>query len=271
MVEISTGLIGDILGSDATRAQIDRDTMEFWGKMANKKEEERMAGEDYKIGKSGKDVTFDTGAKRDHKGGKGHFHCLPPLAMRKLAEHFEKGAEAHGDRNWEKGMPIASSYIDSGLRHLFAELAGEGLFDKEDHLISAFWNIACAVETRERIRRGVLPESLDDTPRFLCKVVEPLTKETQEKLDNILDPPEPDNVPIPGEYRRSLKALSLWGKSSGPCEAPCDTCDDKACLYINHDHVWIKLPHKRRGCACGAKQFYDVGQEKWVPDNYSPL
>lgn len=32
----------------------------------------------------------------------------------------------------------------------------------EDHLISALWNIACAVTTRERIRKKLLPKELMD-------------------------------------------------------------------------------------------------------------
>jgi len=45
------------------------------------------------------------------------------------------------------------------MRHAFQAL--QGLTD-EDHLVAAAWNFLAAIETRERIREGMLPEELDD-------------------------------------------------------------------------------------------------------------
>lgn len=104
--------------------------------------------------------TFDTGSVRDSRTGKGRFDLLPPAALRRLAQHFERGAEKYGDRNWEKGQPL-QSYLDSALRHIFNHQ--EGMRD-EDHLIAAVWNLLVYVETEHRVEAGELPAELDDFP-----------------------------------------------------------------------------------------------------------
>lgn len=53
---------------------------------------------------SGARHEFDTGAVRDMPEGKGRCDLLPPLAMLRLAKHFEAGAAKYGERNWEKGV-----------------------------------------------------------------------------------------------------------------------------------------------------------------------
>lgn len=44
---------------------------------------------------SGERSKFPTGAVRDASIGKGHFHSIPPIAMRKLAKRFEDGARKY--------------------------------------------------------------------------------------------------------------------------------------------------------------------------------
>jgi hypothetical protein len=102
-----------------------------------------------------------TGAKRDARGGKGRFDLLPTRAVKLLAQHFEGGGHKYGDRNWEKGMPL-SWFVDSAMRHSFAALERK---TDEDHATAALWNWACFIETRERIKAGLLPAELDDLPR----------------------------------------------------------------------------------------------------------
>ena len=99
-----------------------------------------------KIKDSGTRREFDTGAVRDMQEGKGRCDLLPPLALLRLAKHFEEGAKKYGERNWEKGIPI-SSFIDSALRHVFKYMAGK---QDEDHLIAAVWNLIAAIETEEK-------------------------------------------------------------------------------------------------------------------------
>lgn len=109
---------------------------------------------------SGSRTEFDTGAVRDGRTGKGRFDLLPLLAMWRLAKWYEKGCLKYGDRNWEKGIPI-SKYIDSALRHLIKFICG---FKDEPHLTAARWNLAGASDTLDRIKLGLLPESLNDLP-----------------------------------------------------------------------------------------------------------
>ncbi len=100
----------------------------------------------YNIKDSGNRHEFKTGAVRDMQEGKGRCDLLPPLAILRLAKHFEAGARKYGDRNWEKGIPI-NSFIDSAIRHLLKYMAGQ---KDEDHLLAASWNLMCAMETEER-------------------------------------------------------------------------------------------------------------------------
>ena len=101
---------------------------------------------------SGNRTEFETGAVRDMAQGKGRCDLLPPLALLRLARHFEAGAEKYGDRNWEKGIPL-HSFIDSAIRHVLRYMAGH---DDEDHLCAAAWNLICAMETEEK-----MPEMVD--------------------------------------------------------------------------------------------------------------
>ena len=88
--------------------------------------------------------------------------CCYAIATRKdifalmldVARHFENGALKYGERNWQKGIPI-SRYIDSALRHLMKDLAGE---TDEDHAAAFVWNCMCAAWTMEH-----LPEMDDYT------------------------------------------------------------------------------------------------------------
>jgi hypothetical protein len=113
---------------------------------------------DYTLHDSGERQQFATGAVRDRQTGKGRFDLLPPLAMIRLARHFEKGAAKYGDRNWERGIPL-SRFLDSALRHLFSYMSGR---DDEDHLVAAAWNLLAAMETEERAEAERLPLDLVD-------------------------------------------------------------------------------------------------------------
>ena len=122
---------------------------------------------------SGKRQEFDTGSKRDTRDGKGRFDLIPPYALTRLARHYENGATKYGDRNWEKGQPLAR-YLDSMIRHAYKFLGGSR---EEDHLAAVAWNALAYIETEYRIEQGILPADLDD--------IEPVRKmlngETQEE------------------------------------------------------------------------------------------
>lgn len=135
---------------------------------------------------SGNRTEFETGAVRDMAQGKGRCDLLPPLALLRLARHFEAGAEKYGDRNWEKGIPL-HSFIDSAIRHVLRYMAGH---DDEDHLCAAAWNLICAMETEEK-----KPEMVDIPARLraeaeiqegVLKKMMPLTVEEYIALSNEL-------------------------------------------------------------------------------------
>lgn len=107
---------------------------------------------------SGERENFDTGSVRDTRKGKGRFDLLPPRGLREVAQHFEAGAAKYGDNNWTLGQPL-SRFMDSGLRHAFLVLQDQ---QDENHAAAACWNLLCFLDTRARIREGLLPSELDD-------------------------------------------------------------------------------------------------------------
>jgi len=107
---------------------------------------------------SGERQEFETGSKRDTRDGKGRFDLIPPYALTRLARHYENGAKKYGDRNWEKGQPLAR-YLDSMIRHAYKFLGGSR---EEDHLAAVAWNALAYIETENRINQGILPKELDD-------------------------------------------------------------------------------------------------------------
>ena len=74
-------------------------------------------------------------------------HVSIPTLMLDVARHFENGALKYGEHNWEKGIPV-SRYIDSAVRHLMKDLAGE---TDEDHAAAFVWNCMCAAWTMEHL------------------------------------------------------------------------------------------------------------------------
>lgn len=108
---------------------------------------------------SGAREEFATGSRRDTREGKGRFDLVSPIALKRLAQHYENGAKKYGDRNWEKGQPL-SRFLDSAARHLFAYLAGAR---DEDHLAAVAWNVFAFIHVEQLVRDGRLPKELDDT------------------------------------------------------------------------------------------------------------
>lgn len=109
---------------------------------------------------SGVREEFSTGSRRDTQDGKGRFDLISPIALQRLAIHYQNGANKYGDRNWEKGQPL-SRYISSALGHINKFMLG---LDDEDHLSAAAWNIFCVIHTEEMVVQGKLPLELVDLP-----------------------------------------------------------------------------------------------------------
>ncbi len=126
-----------------------------------------MQKKNYNITKdSGVTQNFSTGAQRDTQKNKGRYDLISPIALKRLAGVYERGAEKYGDRNWEKGMPIGR-FLDSAIRHLYNYLEGKR---DEDHLAQSMWNIAAAIHIEELIDRRVLPNELNDLPDYIGEV-----------------------------------------------------------------------------------------------------
>jgi hypothetical protein len=94
-------------------------------------------------------VVFASGARRDTNEGKGRYDLLPPLALQRVAQHYEAGAKKYEDRNWERGIPV-SRMFDSMIRHAFQALSGER---DEDHLAAVVFNALGIMEYEERAKR----------------------------------------------------------------------------------------------------------------------
>ena len=112
---------------------------------------------------SGHRETFESGAVRDSQEGKSRPELISPFATEKLAHWLRLGAEKYAPRNWELGIPL-SRCLASAQRHLLKYQ--QRTKDGEDHLTAAYCNIMFMIHTVEMIKRDVLPESLDDLPRY---------------------------------------------------------------------------------------------------------
>ncbi len=115
---------------------------------------------------SGDRRTFETGSVRDVRKGKGRYDLISPIALKRLAKHYENGAAKYGDRNWEKGQPL-SSYMDSLIRHAYAYMAGDR---SEDHAAAIAWNAFAVMHTEAMIKQSKLPASFNDLPEGLTDV-----------------------------------------------------------------------------------------------------
>ena len=132
---------------------------------------------EFQLADSGEREQHATGAVRDTRAGKGRFDLISPVAKRRLAQWYEKGAMKYTDRNWEKGMPL-SRFLDSAMRHLndyamVAQYRRDGIplenlppdvNPYEDHLSAAMWNIAAIIHFEE------LRPELDDLGQVNAKV-----------------------------------------------------------------------------------------------------
>lgn len=116
-----------------------------------KSEDKSIEGELPVLHDSGERQQFNTGAVRDPAKGKGRYDLISPHALKRLALHYEAGAEKYADRNWEKGIPMSRCF-SSAVRHLFQWLAG---MRNEDHLAAAAWNVF-AIMHFEAVKPGMM-------------------------------------------------------------------------------------------------------------------
>jgi hypothetical protein len=118
-----------------------------------------------KLSDSGLREYFDTGAIREPNDDRGRYDLIPPIALKALAVHYERGAKKYEDRNWEKGIPL-SRHLNSALRHLQNFLEGDR---SEDHLSACVFNCFAITHDLEMIDRGLLSIALNDLPYTTIK------------------------------------------------------------------------------------------------------
>lgn len=89
---------------------------------------------------SGKKAKYEGGYQRDTAEGKLRYDLIPPELLKRLAQHYTKGAELYGDSNWklasdQKGR---DRFFQSAYRHFMQWVEGQ---EDEDHAIACVWNI----------------------------------------------------------------------------------------------------------------------------------
>lgn len=121
---------------------------------------------EYAIKDSGVRQDFGSGAVRDTNEGKGRYDLISPIALKRLAKHYENGAKKYGDNNWQKGIPI-KRFLESALRHLNEYLYGNR---SEDNIIAAAWNCFSIAHTEDMILKGEMSADLaNGLPCFISE------------------------------------------------------------------------------------------------------
>ena len=85
---------------------------------------------------SGRREVFETGSRRDTQQDKPRYDLIPPQALKRVAELYQRGADKYGDHNWAKGQPM-SRFLASAMRHAEQWRLGER---DEDHAAAVVWN-----------------------------------------------------------------------------------------------------------------------------------
>jgi len=130
--------------------------------------------------KSGKKQEFSTGAHRDTQSGKGRFDLIPTIALKRLARHYESGANEYGENNWKYGIPLRR-FLDSSLRHIIHCLDNK---DDEDHAAAVLWNICAFIYTKDAIDRGILPEKLNNLDNLPTKKIDDLSSSNLDEYES---------------------------------------------------------------------------------------
>ncbi len=141
---------------------------------------------DHGLNDTGVRESFASGMIREPNLLRGRFDLISPIALRKLAIHYDRGCMKYSERNWEKGGPH-SRHLNSAMRHLQDYLEGDR---KEDHLSASAWNVFCILHNQEMIDRGLLPSELNDLP---CYTVEGRNNGTQRTASGKKIPKSPAN------------------------------------------------------------------------------
>ena len=126
--------------------------------------------------------TFPSGATRSRDADCERYDLIPPSAVRREAIIMAEGAETHGDRNWEQGVPIHVC-LNHLERHLNLYKSGDR---SEDHLakirVNAGFIIHFEEKDNDRISNSeLIGSNYPDSPRAT-----PLHSHRQTHLDGSL-------------------------------------------------------------------------------------
>ena len=111
---------------------------------------------------SGKRQTYETGAVCDSDEGKSRPDLVSAFAMERIGHCLAAGAKKYGERNYESGIPL-SRRVASLYRHLIQYQMRDF---SEDHLAAIAVNSIILLHVEECVRRGLLPSSLLDMPKY---------------------------------------------------------------------------------------------------------
>ncbi len=111
---------------------------------------------------SGARQTFSTGAVRDSDEGKSRPDLVSPFALERIGNWLALGAEKYSKNNWQRGMDF-SRVLASLERHLMRYKQRD---TREDNLAAVATNSLFLLHYEEGIKRGFLPEELNDLPDY---------------------------------------------------------------------------------------------------------
>jgi hypothetical protein len=101
---------------------------------------------------------YPTGGQRSSSTGRGRYDLIPAEGLARLAARCEEGAQAYGEDNWKKGLPLRR-YINSMFRHITQYNAGDR---EEDHLAAIAWNALALASSEVLILQGAMSLEMDD-------------------------------------------------------------------------------------------------------------
>src|SRR5690606_7315289 len=181
----------------------------------------------------------------DTAEGKPRPDLISPYAQMREGEWMRKGAEKYAERNWEKGIPI-SRCIASLERHL---MAYNMCLTHEDHMAAVRTNASFILHTEEMIRRGILPASLDDMPKY----------EQQQKPAAVIGgDPEEDWSP------QTVHLLGVAGSDLEPGHAVAQAEDN-----TRKPHVYIAGP--MRGLPLFNFPAFDAARDLAQREGFTPI
>lgn len=107
---------------------------------------------------SGDKATYDSGMTRDNNAGKPRFDLLAPEGvpyekqmLTRFAALMARGAENHGDRNWEQadGPADKARFKESAFRHFMGWFCG---LTDEDHAVATWFNMMGVEHVDEKMK-----------------------------------------------------------------------------------------------------------------------